>query len=119
MTQDLNANSLQDMIEWDKEELHEPYLTCSMTEEELQAAVFNGLVVPYLPVHGQAFERTLKLVTEAASAVAGWEKRDRHIRVRRTNRNYMPQLIKKSTSSHQRIVIKPMFCSSYKHLILK
>ena len=43
-----------------------------------------------------AFERTVKLVTEAASAVAGWDKRDGYIRVRRTNRNDMPQLNKKS-----------------------
>lgn len=96
MTLNLNANSIQDMIEWDKEVLHEPYLTCSMTEEELQAAVLNGLEVPYFPVHGQAFERTVKLVTEVASAVAGWDKRDGYIRVRRTNRNDMPQLNKKS-----------------------
>ena len=52
VTLNLNANSIQDMIEWDKEVLHEPYLTCSMTEEELQAAVLNGLEVPYFPVHG-------------------------------------------------------------------
>ena len=51
VTLDLNANFLQDMIEWDNEVLHEPYLTCSMTEEELQAAVLNGLEVPYFPVH--------------------------------------------------------------------
>ena len=76
--------------------LHEPYLTCSMPEEELQAAVLNGLEVPYFPVHGQLFERTVKLVTEAASAVAGWEKRGGCIRVRRTYRNFMPQLYKKS-----------------------
>ena len=96
VTLNLNANSIQDMIEWDKEVLHEPYLTCSMTEEELQAAVLNGLRVPYFPVHGQASERTVKLVTEVASAVAGWDKRDGYIRVRRTNRNDMPQLNKKS-----------------------
>ena len=96
VTLNLNANSLQDMIEWDKEVLHEPYLTCSMLEEELQAAVLNGLDAPYFPVHGQAFERTVKLVTEAASAVAGWEKRGGCIRVRRTYRNYMPQLNKMS-----------------------
>ena len=71
--------------------LHEPYLTCSMTEEELQAAVLNGLEFPYFPVHGQAFEWTVKLVTEAASAVAGWDKRDSYIRVRRINRNDMPR----------------------------
>ena len=35
VTLNLNANSIQDMIEWDKEVLHEPYLTCSTTEEEL------------------------------------------------------------------------------------
>ena len=74
--------------------LYEPYLTCSMPEEELQAAVLNGLEVPYFQVHGQSFERTVKLVTEAASAVAGWEKRGGCIRVRRTYRNYMPQLNK-------------------------
>ena len=45
VTLNLNANSLQDMIEWDKEVLHEPYLTCSMPKEELQAAVLNGLEV--------------------------------------------------------------------------
>ena len=33
VTLDLNANFLQDMIEWDNEVLHEPYLTCSMPEE--------------------------------------------------------------------------------------
>ena len=33
VTLDLNATFLQDMIEWDNEVLHEPYLTCSMPEE--------------------------------------------------------------------------------------
>ena len=101
----LKARTLQEMIEWDKEVLHEPYLTCSMNEEELEAVVLNGLEVPYFPVHGQAFERSVKLVTEAASAVAGWEKRDGCIRVRRTHRKHMSST-KSPIFSYLRMVIK-------------
>ena len=68
--------------------------------------MLNGLEVPYFPVHGQAFERSVKLVTEAASAVAGWKKRDGYIRVRRTHRKHIPELNKKSDFFYLRIVIK-------------
>ena len=67
-----------------------------MTEEKLQAVVINGIEVPCFPVHGQSFERSVKLVTEAASAVVRWEKRDGCIRVRRAHRKELPQLNKKS-----------------------
>ena len=89
------ANSLEELFDWSKEVLHEPLLTCNLSEVEILALKEAPMEVPFFPVHGQSFERTVKMVTEAASQVAGWERRDGHIRVKMKHRKDMPELNQK------------------------
>ena len=58
----------------------EPPMTMSFTKEEILGFVDKPMIVPDYPCHTQAVERTIKLVTEAASSVIGQEARDGFMR---------------------------------------
>ena len=71
----------------------EPPLTRQYTMHELQSFINDP--EPFVrdtkyPCHTQAVERVIKLVTEAAAAVSGQERRDGYIRATLKNRSIMP-----------------------------
>ena len=87
---DINTTNLKELIDWNKEEVFEPVLTCSLTIDELKEFVAKPMDVPKFPVHGQSIERTVQMVTKAASLVYGHEKRDGFIRSTIEHRKVMP-----------------------------
>ena len=86
-----DATKVRELIDWDKEQLHEPVQTLKKTTNELQDLLKAPMKISYLPVHGQSFERAVKLVTEAAGQVYGFERRDGFVRVRVAHRGKMPE----------------------------
>ena len=71
----------------------EPPLTRQYTMHELQSFINDPKPLvrdTKYPCHTQAVERVIKLVTEAAAAVSGQERRDGYIRATLKNRSIMP-----------------------------
>ena len=91
-TPELNtsATSLTNLIYWDRERLHEPPLTCSLTKQELIKLLDHPMKVPYFPCHGQCVERVVKQVTKASAAVHGEERRDGFVRAAEAQRRLVP-----------------------------
>ena len=84
------ATDYIDIIDWKHVAAAEPPLTVHTSKDELQKFVSNREVIrkvpiidfPKFPCHTQAFERCVKLVTDASAAVCGTDSRDGFIRVR-------------------------------------
>ena len=86
----IEATTLIEMIDWDREKIYEPVFTCKLTQSELTKVLESPLDIPYYPLHSQSTERAVKQVTEAAAAVCGPEKRDGYVRARVAHREIMP-----------------------------
>lgn len=99
-----NVGHYYDIIDWSSSnnKISEPPLTMELTSEELLEIVKNpekyGSSVNF-PCHTQAVERTVKLVTEASSAVCGFQKRDAWIKTTINSRKNMPTFLTKSEYS--------------------
>ena len=89
-TFNIEATSLIDLIDWEKENVTEPVFTAHLSAEELMAFRAVPMEEPNYPLHTQSCERTVKQVTEAAASVCGWERRDGFVRARIANRELMP-----------------------------
>ena len=105
----MEATTLSGMIDWEKDTVHEPVFSCSLTKAQLREVVDKPMVIPYYPIHTQSTERAVKQVllnkssmlvtnlniylqvTEAAAAVCGPEKRDGYVRARVAHREVMPK----------------------------
>jgi len=91
-----NATDYIDLIDWSRLDITdcEPPVTSGYSAEDLRVIVEEGLKEKFLfsrlPCHKQAVERTVKLVTEAASSVCGHEKRDGYIRSKLLSREKKP-----------------------------
>ena len=57
------------------EELYKPPLTMRLSDDQIKAFEKTPLSIPDYPLHTQAVERAVKLTTEAASKVVGFEQR--------------------------------------------
>lgn len=68
-----------EMIDWTEIKLYEPEILRRIDLEQLEMAISQPLSFPNFPCHSQSVERTVKLVTEAASQVCGQE--NRHSRI--------------------------------------
>lgn len=89
---DKNEN-FYDIIDWTKIKISEPPLTVKLSSNELLEIVNNPDILKIncnFPCHTQAVERTVKLVTEASSAVCGFNKRDGWIKATIKSRKNMP-----------------------------
>ena len=86
----IDADSLLNLISWSKD-IHEPIFTTSLTKHEVMGLVEEPLPVPLYSVHTQSVERVVKLVTEAASSVVGYEARDGFIRARMEHLSSLPK----------------------------
>ena len=87
----MEATTLTDLIDWDKETIHEPVFSCTLNQAELKRIQDIPMSVPYYTLHTQSTERAVKQVTEAAAAVCGYERRDGYIRARVKHREIMPK----------------------------
>lgn len=89
----LDADSYDEMIDWEANVCLEPVLTKHISTETLQNMLQEDKIkvdLPLLPCHNQAVERMVKLVTEASQCVVGHDNRDGFIRVRLSRRTLMP-----------------------------
>ena len=86
----LSATSLTTLITWKPGQVEEPVFTCSKSSQEIQGYLQTPYKAPEFSCHTQSTEACVKLVTEAAAAVAGQEARDGFIRARLHNREAMP-----------------------------
>ena len=61
----LEAERCKDLINWDKEAIHEPVFTCGLNQTEIKAIISNPLQVASYPLHTQSTERAVKQVIDA------------------------------------------------------
>ena len=74
-----NAESWDQIINWTKVKFHEPFILSKLDLEKIEECYAKPFEFPKYPVHSQTVERAVKLVTEAASKVAGEERRHTNI----------------------------------------
>lgn len=97
-----NANNYTEIIIWMDRELSSPPLLNEISDHEIELHIKSGEVPNWstkfksFPVHTQAVERCVKLVTEASGKVCGAESRDGFIRTTLLSRSTMPSFTHKS-----------------------
>ena len=82
------------MIDIEKK-LYEPPLTMHLSDDQIKAFEKTPLSIPDYPNHTQAVERVVKLMTEAASKVVGFEQRHGMICLRIKARKLIPRFYSK------------------------
>ena len=55
-----DATTLEDIIDWNKDKVHEPVFTCKLSTEEVRSLIYSPLEVNYHPCHTQSTERVVK-----------------------------------------------------------
>lgn len=78
------------MIDLEKE-LFEPPLTMRLSNDQIQDFSLTPISIPDYPNHTQAVERAVKITTEAASKVVGFEQRHGMICQRIKARKLIPK----------------------------
>lgn len=58
-----DATTLQDLIDWDGDKIHEPVFSCDLSRQQIKDIVDNQLQVDNYPLHTQSTERAVKLVS--------------------------------------------------------
>ena len=91
----LSATSLVKLIQWNPGQVVEPAFTCLLSTQEIQQFSDVPYNAPKFSCNTQATERCVKIVTEAAAAVAGPEAREGYIRARISHRDAMPIFLTK------------------------
>ena len=86
----IEATTLQDLIDWTVDSIHEPVLTCNIPTDQLPKYIEEKMTVPKYPVHGQSIERCVQAVTRACGAVFGEDRRDCVIHATLTHRQLAP-----------------------------
>ena len=79
-----------DLIDWNSSDVTEPPLLRELSELQLQAIETGPAAPPEYPVHTQAVERIVKVVTQACSSVRGEESRDGLIAATLRHRRLLP-----------------------------
>ena len=74
-----NASDWTEIIDWDTVKVYEPSILVKLESEQLENAKLEPVAFPKFPLHSQSVERSVKLVTEAATKVVGEAKRHQHI----------------------------------------
>ena len=92
----VNARSYHLMVNLNGTEVNQPPVIKHLTDAELEAIRTNPLRLSH-PCHNQHVERHIKLVTEAATQVCGFDRRDGLIRQKLKSRKIM----KKFDTKHQ------------------
>lgn len=87
------ATDYIDLIDWQSVTIIEPPLTVSISDSSLMemiSEVPSEIGILKFPCHSQAVERCVKLVTEASTAVCGFDARDGYIRSKIASRAALP-----------------------------
>ena len=84
------AEHYADLIDWSSLEVTQPPLLRDLSDGDLEEIAEVPVVLPAYPVHTQAVERTVKVVTEACSSVLGEEARHGLITAIRKHRRILP-----------------------------
>jgi hypothetical protein len=81
------------MIDWKNVEVTEPPITMNVTDSEVDSFILDKTVFDFekYPLHTQAVERTIKLVSDASSRVCGQDSRDGYIHTRLASRERIPK----------------------------
>ena len=74
-----DATTLQGLIDWEDGNIHEPIFSCHLSRQKIKDIADHQLKVDNYPIHTQSTERAVKLVTEAAGVVCGFERREGYI----------------------------------------
>ena len=88
----IEAESLQDLLDWNGEDIFEPVLTCHIPSEELLKMKETKMSVHKVTVHGQSIERVVQIVTKASGSVFGEDRRDGFIHAMMPHRKLAPSL---------------------------
>ena len=91
------AECLLDLINWAKEPIFEPILTCDIKTDQLDSLLTNKLAKVEVECHTQSCERAIKITTEASSKVFGFENRDGYIRSQLKSRNLVSEITSKKS----------------------
>ena len=91
----LSATSLVKLIKWNSGQVVEPVFTCRLSTQEIQQFRDIPYEAPKFSCNTQATERCVKLVTEAAAAVAGPEAREGYISAGISHIDAMPIFLTK------------------------
>ena len=86
---------MKELIDWQKEKIHEPVFTCKMSIDSLQALREQPLQIPPFSVHTQSCERAVQEVSKASCSVYGEKLRDGFVRARVDHREVLPMFISK------------------------
>ena len=86
------ATTIQELIDWTRDGLHEPVLTCDIATEDLPRYIYEKMTVPKFLVHGQSIERCVQAVTRACETVFGEDRRDGFIHATLAHRKLAPSL---------------------------
>lgn len=91
-----DAKDYYELVDWQNVVWSEPPITTKLTKEDLEEVVQypESSAISYVrnyPCHSQAVERAVKVVTEAAVTVCGYERRDGVIRSKLHSRTLMPK----------------------------
>ena len=86
---DFDCDSYTEMIDWDKEAIHEPILTCDFSKDDIKELHSKPLVLEPYPCHSQGCERAVKETSRASIRVVGWDARDGFIRASGKSRSLM------------------------------
>ena len=87
-----DASTLEDLIDWSGDDIHEPIFTCNIPNGDLLKFVDNKMTVPKFSVHGQSIERCVQAVTRACASVFGDDRRDGFILATLAHRKLAPSL---------------------------
>ena len=74
-----NPSNWWEIIDWKTVKIYEPSILTKLDSDTLNAAKLSPFSFPKFPLHSQSVERSVVLVTEAASKVVGEERRHQHI----------------------------------------
>lgn len=97
-----NAQDYSELINWMDCDLSSPPLLKDISDDEIKSHIESDSVPNWdttfktFPVHTQAVERCVKLVTEASRKVCGAESRDGFVRTTLLSRSTMPNFAHKS-----------------------
>ena len=101
------ATEYYDCIDWVFTEISEPPITKSLSSEEIQDNINSGSILEEslacFPSHSHAVERTVKIVTEAASKICGNEGRDAFIRAKLQSRKKCQNSFRRRTSYSKKV----------------
>ena len=84
-----------DLVNWNSSDIYIPPVIQFLAVDEIKSIVEAPYRFPDIPCHSQSVERCVKLVSEASSQVADYEKRHGFILNTLKSRNEMPSILSK------------------------